>query len=454
MEDERMARNRGRREALAASANKGTISNAQGADALGISIRQFQRLRRRFELHGAKGLVHGNRGRPSSRKLPAATAARVQEMLHHPQVRINDCHLHDLLAAEGIPVSVASIRRLRRAEGLPAKHRRRPAQHRSRRERRPREGAMVLIDGSPFQWIGFELGIRDLVGTMDDATSKVLALTFRPNEDLHGYATVLGRTVRQYGVPEVFYGDRTSIAVRSDQHWSREEELEGRQFPPHFGQMLDELGVRYIPARSPEAKGRIERLWRTLQDRLATELCLERVRTWDKAEAFLEGFILRFNQRFSKPALESVPAWRPAPQRLDRILAARYVRTVGRDNTISIERRILQIPPGPANRSYHRCRIEVRELLDGRRLAFYQGKLIAEASAPMGAFTLEPRTGSRSKGASIQDARPKVIAASVEPVALSGLRKRTIPPSPTHPWKRHDSRRHPNLPPRKARAGG
>lgn len=450
-----MARKRGRREALVGSAEKGTITNAQGAQSLGMSVRQFQRLRKRFRKRGLEGLIHGNRGRPSPRRISPATTARIRELLRHPQIQINDCHLHDLLVEEKIQVSVAAIRRIRRAEGLAPKHRHRPAHHRSRRERRGREGALVLIDGSPFHWIGAELEMRDLVGTMDDATSKVLALTFRPKEDLHGYATVLERTVRRYGVPEAFYGDRTTIAVRSDEHWSAEEELAGRQFPPHFGQMLEELCVRYIAAHSPEAKGRIERLWRTLQDRLAVELALARIRTWEAAETFLEGFIERFNQRFASPPRETLPAWRVAPTHLDRILACRYMRVVGRDNTVRLSNQVLQIPPGPGQRTYHPCKVELRELLDGRRMVFHQRQLIAEAPAPPGPFTLEPRAAVRQTNQPAVQKQARPATTPREPKPAAALRRRTAPPPKDHPWKKtRAAKPNPNLQPSKAGAGG
>ena len=164
---------------------------------------------------------------------------------------------------------------------------------------------MVLIDGSDHPWFGPDLPRLTLVGAIDDATSKVVALTFRPTEDLHGYAIVLRDVIVRYGMPEVFYGDHTSIAVRNDEHWSLEEELEGQQLPPQFGRMLAEFGIRYIAAGSPEAKGRIERLWRTLQDRLLKEMLMNGIRTLEAALAFLPGFLVRFNKRFAIAARDT-----------------------------------------------------------------------------------------------------------------------------------------------------
>lgn len=373
------------------AAIEGRISDTKGAELTGMSLRHFKRLKRRVRDQGARGLLHGNRGRPSPRRLPPDVRAQAEALLQRPEPRLNDCHVRDVLAGCGVTISAESVRQLRRALGLAPKNRRRPARHLSRRLRAARVGSLVLMDGSPYAWLGPEQPVFTLIGMLDDATGRPLSLVRRPTEDLHGYVVGLHEMIVHHGVPEALYGDRTGIAVRNDRHWTREEELEGRQQPTQFGRILEELGVHYIAANSPQAKGRIERHWLMLQDRLPAALALCGIRTLEAFDAFLPTFLADCARWFAREPRESVRAWRPAPRQLDRILACRYARTVTQDNVVSIPGCTLQIPPGPYQRSYARARVEVRELLDGRLLVLKDGVLLLEQPAPAGAFTLVPR---------------------------------------------------------------
>jgi transposase len=439
------------------AALQGRITSVQGAERTGLSLRQFKRLKAKVRRQGPAGLLHGNRGRPASNQIADRIRARIEALLTHPEVRLNDHHIRDLLSEEQIQTSADTVRRLRRRLGLPAKQRRRPAQHRRRREREAQRGAMVLIDGSPFRWLGEAQPMLTLVGTIDDASGEILSLTLRPEEDLHGFTVVLRDLILVHGMPAVLYGDRTSIAVRNDAGWTVADEFAGRQLPPHFGQMLEELGIRYIAAHSPEAKGRIERHWQTVQDRLPAELALRSIRTLEAFDAFLPQFLARCRAWFARAPRDSAPAWRPAPRHLDRILACRYWRVVGRDNVVSIPGHTLQIPPGPHRRSYARARVEVRELLDGRLIALHEGRVLLEQPAPSRPFTLVPResasaqrrprrqTGLR-KSLRIDD-RPEPRPASPVPVGDRALLARNHRrPSPHNPWKRrpYKPQRQPN----------
>jgi transposase len=373
------------------AAIEGRITNRKGAELTGLSLRQFKRLKARVRRDGARGLLHGNRGRPSPRRLVLETRDQIVALLQHPEARLNDCHLRDVLAERGVVLSAETVRQIRRGLGLAPKRRHRPPRHHRRRLRAARHGSMVLIDGSEFRWLGAEQPPFTLVGTVDDATGDPLSLVRRPEEDLHGYTQALRDLILAHGLPETLYGDRTGIAVRNDKHWSVEEELLGRRHPTQFGAMLQELGIHYIAAHSPEAKGRIERHWQTLQDRLPAEVALHRVRTLPEFDAFLPRFLQRCRDWFAREPRESVSAWRPAPRQLDRMLACRYARVVGRDNVVSIPGHALQLPPGPHQRSFHRARVEVRELLDGRLLVLHDDRVLLEQPAPPGSFTLVPR---------------------------------------------------------------
>ena len=222
-----------------------------------------------------------------------------------------------------------------------------------------------------------------LHGALDDATGAVLALHFRPTEDLHGYAMLFAQVFATHGLPVACYGDGTAILVRTDAHWSLDEELRGTQDPTHLGRVLAELGIGYIRAHSPQAKGRIERLWRTLQDRLRGELRLRGIHTPAAANAALPDFLADYNRRFAHAPTDPTPAWRRPPRDLALQLSCRYVRTVARDNTVRLGPRWLQLPPGPGGRSHAGRRVEVRECLDGRLVALLDGHVLAAGPSPI-----------------------------------------------------------------------
>lgn len=439
----------GRREAqrlgVVQAAIAGKITNREGATAVNLGLRQFKRLRRRVRERGAPGVVHANRARPSARRLTEAVHERVVALLTG-EVKLNDHHIADLLATEGVAVSPTSVRRVRKSLHLPAKRRRRAPLHRRRRQRQARRGTLVLIDGSPFRWFDATGPAWTLLGAIDDATSEILALTLRPTEDLHGYTVLLRDLSTAHGVPLQLYGDRSSILVRNDPHWSLAEELAGRQAPTHFGHMLEALSVRFIAATSPQAKGRIERLWATLQDRLAAELRLLGHTTLEAALAYLPRFIAAHNQRYAVAPAEVASAFRRAPRDLDRILSCVYERVVARDNTVRISDRWAQVPPGPHQRSWHKARVEVRELLDGRLLVVHpRHGLIAQQPSPGPAFTLEPRHAPRSsRMRPANDARgsrqgperpqPRPTPKTLNPGIGSLTNRRR--PDPRHPWKK------------------
>jgi len=442
-----MSRKEARRPGLVQAAVAGRITTAEGAHALEMSLRQFRRLKARYRAEGVRGLVHRRRGQSSGRGLDVEVRDRVVELVQTTYRDFNDCHgTEKLREVEGLPVSRSTVRRLRRALGLLPKRRRRPPQHRARRPRRPAMGSLVLVDGSEFDWLGTGTPLL-LLGAIDDATSTVLALHFRPAEDLHGYLTLLGRLAARDGLPVTLYGDRLGVFVRNDDHWSLEEELQGAQHPTHFGQVLRDLGVGYIAAHSPQAKGRIERLWETLQDRLVAELRLHGLQTLAAAEAFLPTYLIDHNRHFAQPPAETPSAWQRPPRDLAERLSCRYTRRVARDNTVRLGPRLVQIPRGPHGRSYAGCRVEVWECLDGRLLVDYQGTRLTTAPAPAADFVLVPRRRQRpraSRSPSAEGGRHLPLAEN-RPVsavaALTALAHHLRRPARPHPWRQTFSRR-------------
>lgn len=421
------------RAGLVAAAVVGRITNREGAAALHLTPRQFQRLKQRYRLTGAVGLRHQGRGRPSHRRLPAALCAQVQALLRDRYAGFNDTHVTEKLSEQhGLALSRESVRRLRQALDLPARHRHRPAQHRSRRPREAAAGQLVQLDGSPFDWLQARGPRLTLLGAIDDATSEVVALHFRPTEDLHGYTTLLHQVFTSVGLPVALYGDGVNILVRTDAHWSLEEQLAGTQSPTHVGRMLHELGIGYVQAHSPQAKGRIERLWETLQDRLVSELRLRGIATCSDANAFLPEFRADLNRRFARPPSAPQAVWRSPPRDLALVLSCRYSRVVARDNTVRLGPRLIQIPPGPHGRSYARRRVEVRELLDGRAVVLADQTLIATAPSPAADFALVPRDRPGTARRRVTPPPPPRLATALAHLAAA------LPPSPRppHPWRR------------------
>ncbi len=432
----------------------GSIGNAEGADALGVSVRQFQRYKVRVLEGGELSLCHGNRGRPSNRRLDQKIQDAIEALMREKYRDLNDCHLTEKLReVEQILISRESVRRIRVGMGKPAKRKRKAPRHRARRLREASEGALVQIDGSPHNWFGEDRPPATLVGGIDDATGNVLAATFRPHEDLHGYATIFAQIFEKYGLPLSSYGDGTSILVRNDEYWTLEEELQGRQFPTHMGQVLVDLGIGYIKAGSPQAKGRIESLWGTFQDRLTAELALRGITTIEEANAFLPEFIEDYNRRFAREAREA-PVWRKPNPGWRTILSCRYSRKVARDNTVQLPAgrsedkhrllpdqtrgessptRIIKIPPGPGGRSYAGCSVEVREYLDGRATVHYREKVIAAEPSPPTPFRLMGRPTTRR--AKPRAASRKPVPKKPEPKPVRS-RKSSIP-GPDHPWRRY-----------------
>lgn len=444
-----MSRKEVPRAGLLKAALAGQITNAQAAGALRLSVRQVQRLKRQFQREGVAGLRHHLRGRPSPRRLPAQVREQVATLLRTTYAGLNDCHATEKLRElEGLLVSRASVRRIRQALGLPAKHRRRPRQYRARRTPAPRMGQLVQVDGSPFDWLEGRGPAMTLHGAIDDATGTGLALHFRPTEDLHGYATVLHALCAQYGLPVTLYGDRLAILVRNDPYWTLAEELQGHQEPTHFGTMLRELAIGFIAAGSPQAKGRIERLWRTLQDRLVVELRLQGIRTREAANAALPAFLADFNRRFASPPAEASPAWRRPPLTLPDLLSCRYTRTVAPDNTVRLGSRWVQLPPGPHRRSYAGRRVQLHECVDGRLLVFCDGQRLTVQPSPDPAFVLRPRSKPHSERTRLRDAQPRPLAPARSAARASSRPTPPIPrhsaaarPPLTHPWRRPFSRR-------------
>jgi len=363
---------------------EGKLSLSEAAVVLAVSYRHAKRLKKDAE-NGISGLVHGNRGRAPWNKTPDDVRREVVGLSESKYVNFNDCHFTQMLEKrEGLRLSDETVRVIRRCEGIKPKQKRRPPKHRSRRPRKAAEGLMMLWDGSPHHWFGKDQPPCCAMVAMDDARGSVLALFFVEYECSWGYFELLRRVLRDYGIPGSVYQDRHSALKRNDDFWSIEEELAGRRDPTQVGSALEKLGIEPITALSPQAKGRVERLFRTLQDRLVAMLELDGITSIDQANAYIESsFIGEFNEKYSQAASESRSAWRKVPRNLDvdRVLSFRYDSSVANDNALRLGGMVIDIPPGPNKTSYAGVRAEVHQMLDGSWLVYYQDKLIAQAAA-------------------------------------------------------------------------
>src|SRR5512135_1217713 len=359
----------------------GKITLEEAAAKIGRSYRQTKRIWKRVREEGIQGVIHGNSGKPSNHRTPEELRQKVLELSQGRYGEFNDTHFTEMLTEmERIGLSRETVRKIRRQAGMGPKRKRRPLRHRKRRERKAQEGWMVLWDGSPHPWFGPDHPPCCLMAAIDDATGAILAARFFPFEGTEGYLWLLRQIVTRYGIPISIYQDRHGSLKRNDDHWTLEEELAGRQEPTQVGQALRALGIQPIFALSPQAKGRIERLFGTLQDRLGAELGLAKVTTLQQGNDLLPGFTRRFNHRFAIAPRQSEKAWRPVPKTLDvdRAISFHYPTQVGLDNTVRLGDLLLDIPPGPLGRSYAKARVEVRQLLNGSWKVYYQGRLIAK----------------------------------------------------------------------------
>lgn len=360
----------------------GKLTLKEAASKMGVSYRHAKRMRRAAKTKGTSALAHGNRGRTPHNKTSQDIAERILALSREPYSLFNDSHFtQKLTEVEKIKVSRETVRRLRREDGIVAKRKRRPPRHHKRRERKAQEGMMMLWDGSPHRWFGPDQPQFSLMASIDDATGKLLAARFFTFEGSAGYLWLLHHVVTAYGVPLSVYHDRHSSLHRNDKHWSIEEQLAGCREPTQVGSALKALEIRPIAALTPQAKGRVERLFGTLQDRLVAELDLAKITTIDAANQFLDTtYIEQFNREFAVPARDMEKAWRRLIPRSDlkRLISFYYQATVGNDNTVRLGGLVIDIPPGPRRRSWAKARVEVRQLLDGSWRVYHGDSLIAE----------------------------------------------------------------------------
>jgi transposase len=365
----------------------GRLSVREASRLLQLSERQVQRLKRRYQPDSVGWVQHGNRGRSMPWAVSIPQKQLILRLARGKYQGFNDSHLAEKLRAqENLSVSRETVRRILRAAKLASPQKRRPRRYRSRRPPRPRFGMMVLTDASRHDWLEGRGPQLTLVGFQDDATSQILAARFQLEpENTLGYLRVLHAMITAHGLPLSLYRDRHNIFQRNDAHWTRAEELSGKQSPTQLGRALQELGIEQIPAYSPQAKGRIERAWRTCQDRLVSELRLAHATTLLQANTVLQHFCAEYNRRFAHPAAETACDFRALPRRfnLARCLSLHYQRVVGADHVIRLGAHAIALPALPGQRGYARETVELAHQLDGLLRVYRGDQLLLTLPLPL-----------------------------------------------------------------------
>ena len=415
----------------------GKVTGKGAAEVLDLSLRHVRRLLAAYREEGAAALAHGNRGRKPCNALDEGVRRKVSELGGSTYTGCNNQHTTELLAErEGIILSRSSVRRILLEASIKSPRKRRAPKHRSRRERYPKEGQLLQIDGSRHDWLEGRGPYLTLVGAIDDATGKVPYALFREQEDATGYFLMLCHIVDSCGIPMALYHDRHGIFECSKGKLaSLEEQLEGRRKPTQFGRLMEELDIISITSLSPQARGRIERLWGTFQDRLVSELRLAGASTLDEANRVLWDFLPRYSQRFSVPAAQPGSAyWKPAETFIpEEVFCFKYYRRVGADNVVRFGGHRLQIIPCNGRLSYARAKVEVHERMDGSLAVYYQGHCLATKPAPPEAPLLRARNMER--------VIPGMTNSDELAVPIIAVKKPSPPktpwkPRPDHPWRR------------------
>jgi helix-turn-helix protein len=347
----------------------GERSQADAARLLGLSTRQVRRIQRKLEQGGDAALVHGLRGRPSNHRPDPAFQRAVLEAYRARYADFGPTFASEKLAAEGLRVCPQTLRRWLLGAALWQRRRRREP-HRSRRPRRACFGELVQMDASVHDWLEGRGEEMVLITMIDDATNYVMA-RFYPGGTVEAHLDLLGRWLRRHGRPVAVYTDRHSIFEPQDK---------GKALPDaetQFGRALRELGIELIRARSPQAKGRVERSFGTAQDRWVKELRLAGVTTRVGANRLLERLLPGHNRRFRKAARVAGDAHRPlGPEHdLAAILSLQEERVVANDYTIRFRNRFYQLlpPVWPGERG---GKVVVEMRLDGSMAIRFRGKYL------------------------------------------------------------------------------
>lgn len=383
------------------------ITQVKAGALLGLTARQIRRIMGRVQHEGEAGLAHRGRGRPSNRRIAVPIKAKILRLY---ETRYGDfgptLAVEKLAERHGITLSDETLRRWLQARGI-ERFTRRKRPHRAWRARRAHRGELVQVDGSHHDWFEGRGPQCVVMAYIDDASSRVCA-RFYEYEGTIPALDSFRRYVTQYGIPLAVYADKHTT-YQSPAQPTVEEQLAGVEPTSQFGRALRELGVELIPAHSPQAKGRVERLFKTFQDRLIKEMRLVGIATIDEANQFLETYLPSYNERFTVQPAQAADLHRPTPtgRELDRILCLKTTRCLRNDFTIAHQGQLYQI-----HNTVRARHVQVEERLDGTLRIMHHGRLL-----DYGVIAARPKK-QREEGTQVPSPRRSVV------------------PRPNHPWRK------------------
>ena len=358
----------------------GKLTWLQAEEILGWQPRRLRRWRLRYQRRGYDGLWDRRRQQPSPRRAPVAEVARIVRLYRERYAGFNASHFHEIAQREhGVRYAYTFVKQLLQAAALLPKRRAR-GRHRRRREPRPCFGELLHLDGSPHAWLARCPTERQvLLQSIDDATKRVLYAQLVPAESTVAVMTALWTILETHGLPQALYTDRAGWAFYTPKAGERVD----RDKLTQVGRALARLGIEHIPAYSPQARGRSERLNRTFQGRLVNELRVAGISTVTAANRYLrEQFLAAYDRRFARPPTDPAPAFVPLGRvDLTHILCHEEVRTVGQDNTVTLEGVRLQIDKQPGRRTCAGLRVLVRRHLDGLHCIWYGARCFGHYDA-------------------------------------------------------------------------
>ncbi len=326
----------------------GKRTGKEASETLNLSERQIWRLVKKIKIGGSNNIKHGNCNRNPKNKIPIETVEKILELKKSfIYENANFSHFRDLLEErENIHLSYSTVYNILNQNGVSSKNKHKDRIVHRRRKRKSYEGDLVQTDGTPFAW--FEDGILySIHGFIDDATGKILGLYMTKNECLLGYLEALRYMLKNFGIPKVIYPDKYSVFFPTNkQKVTIDEELQGKKVPTtQFMDIISTLGIKMYPASTSQAKGRIERLWRTLQDRLITEFRIHNIKNIEDANKFFKTFIPKYNKQFSVPPEYNDSHFSKVPDyiNLDLLLSAKFKRVIDNSGSFTINGQRFQI---------------------------------------------------------------------------------------------------------------